>query len=139
MLASQTVVTHRLAIDMMGRTKRAEFMVLAALVMSSHALHDGFEVLRWEDGGIGPGAAGPGEPPSLPHRVGREGAGFKKTPDHNWASHGADGWRCLSLSWRAPMREPEEKKVPIGLPPPDITMDQFVDIEDGWSAREDGV
>ena len=33
-------------------------MVLAALVMSSHALHDGFEVLRWADGGIGPGAAG---------------------------------------------------------------------------------
>src|SRR5580700_3773328 len=32
--------------------------LLAALVMSSHALHDGFEVLRWEDGGIGPGAAG---------------------------------------------------------------------------------
>ena len=27
-------------------------------VMSSHALHDGFEVLRWEEGGIGPGAAG---------------------------------------------------------------------------------
>src|ERR1700677_3356339 len=33
-------------------------MALAALVMRSHALHDGFEVLRWEDGGIGPGAAG---------------------------------------------------------------------------------
>ena len=33
-------------------------MALAALVMSSHALHDGFEVLCWEDGGIGPGAAG---------------------------------------------------------------------------------
>jgi hypothetical protein len=33
-------------------------MALAALAMSSHALHDGFEVLRWEDGGIGPGAAG---------------------------------------------------------------------------------
>src|SRR6202167_6515295 len=33
-------------------------MALAALVLSSHALHDGFEVLRWEDGGIGPGAAG---------------------------------------------------------------------------------
>ena len=64
---------------------------------------------------------------------------FKKTPDHNWASHGADAWRYLSLSWRAPMREPEEKKVPIGLPLPDITMDQFMDIEDGWSAREDRV
>src|ERR1700722_1857051 len=36
---------------------------------------------------------------------------FKKTPEHNWASHGADAWRYLSLSWRAPMREPEEEKV----------------------------
>src|SRR4029077_20481541 len=33
-------------------------MALAALVLSSHALHDGFEVLRWEEGGIGPGTAG---------------------------------------------------------------------------------
>ena len=43
---------------------------------------------------------------------------FKKTPEHNWASHGADAWRYLSLSWRAPMREPEEEKVPIGIPLP---------------------
>jgi hypothetical protein len=64
---------------------------------------------------------------------------FRKTPEHNWASHGADGWRCLSLSWRAPMREPEEKKLPIGLPLPDITIDQFMDIEDSWSMREDRV
>jgi MFS transporter, PPP family, 3-phenylpropionic acid transporter len=33
-------------------------MALAALVLSSHTLHDGFEVLRWEEGGIGPGTAG---------------------------------------------------------------------------------
>src|SRR5580693_5405044 len=33
-------------------------MTLAALVMSSHALHDGFEVLRWQEGGIGSGTAG---------------------------------------------------------------------------------
>ena len=33
-------------------------MALAALVLSSHALHDGFEMLRWEEGGIGPGTAG---------------------------------------------------------------------------------
>jgi len=33
-------------------------MALAALVLSSHALHDGFEVLRWQEGGIGPGMAG---------------------------------------------------------------------------------
>jgi hypothetical protein len=40
---------------------------------------------------------------------------------------------CLSLSWRAPMREPEEEKVSIGIPLPDMTMDQFMDIEDSWS------
>jgi hypothetical protein len=33
-------------------------MALAALVLSSHTLHEGFEVLRWEEGGIGPGTAG---------------------------------------------------------------------------------
>jgi PPP family 3-phenylpropionic acid transporter len=33
-------------------------MALAALVLSSHAVHDGFEVLRWQEGGIGPGTAG---------------------------------------------------------------------------------
>jgi PPP family 3-phenylpropionic acid transporter len=33
-------------------------MALAALVLGSHALHDGFEVLRWQEGGIGPSTAG---------------------------------------------------------------------------------
>jgi hypothetical protein len=64
---------------------------------------------------------------------------FKKTPEHNWASHGADAWRYLSLSWRAPMREPEEEKVPFGIPLPDLTMDEFMDIEDSWSKQEDRV
>jgi hypothetical protein len=64
---------------------------------------------------------------------------FKKTPEHNWASHGADAWRYLSLSWRAPMREPEPEKVPIGIALPDMTMDQFMDLEDSRSMREDRV
>jgi phage terminase large subunit len=55
---------------------------------------------------------------------------FKKTPDHGWASHGSDAWRYLSLSWRAPMREPEEEKAPIGIPLSDLSFDQFMDIED---------
>ena len=64
---------------------------------------------------------------------------FKKTPDHNWASYGADAWRYLSLSWRAPMRKPEPEKIPVGIPLPDLTMDQFMDLEDGWSRREERV
>jgi phage terminase large subunit len=64
---------------------------------------------------------------------------FKKTPEHNWASHGADAWRYLSLSWRAPMREPEPAKVPIGISVSNLTMDQFMDLEDSWSTREERV
>ena len=33
-------------------------MLVAALVVGSHALHDGFAVIRWRSAGIGPGAAG---------------------------------------------------------------------------------
>jgi hypothetical protein len=29
--------------------------------------------------------------------------------------------------------------LPIGLPLPDMTMDQFMDIEDSWSTREEMV
>ena len=52
--------------------------------------------------------------------------------------------RCASRRVAMPvsvlaMREPEEEKVPIGLPLPDLTMDQFIDIEDCWSMREDRV
>jgi hypothetical protein len=45
------------------------------------------------------------------------------------------GWRCLSLSWRAPMREPEEEKVP-GIPLPGLTMDQLLDLEEDPTRRE---
>jgi phage terminase large subunit len=56
---------------------------------------------------------------------------FKKTPAHNWASHGADAWRYLSLEWRAPMREPEsEPPKPAGIALPELTWDQFMDLED---------
>jgi hypothetical protein len=37
------------------------------------------------------------------------------------------------------MREPEEEKVPVGISLHDLTMDQFMDLEDGWSMREDRV
>lgn len=36
---------------------------------------------------------------------------FRKTPAHNWASHGADAWRYLSVSWREP--PPPEETSPI--------------------------
>jgi hypothetical protein len=33
---------------------------------------------------------------------------FKKTPLHDWASHGADAFRYLAMSWREPMKDEDE-------------------------------
>lgn len=46
---------------------------------------------------------------------------FRKTPAHNWASHAADAWRYLSLSWREPIA-PEETKPARGAN--EMTMDE---------------
>jgi phage terminase large subunit len=64
---------------------------------------------------------------------------FKKTPDHNWASHGADAWRYLSIAWRAPMREPEPEPRPAGISMNAMTMDQLMAIEDDRAVRRDRV
>ena len=48
-------------------------------------------------------------------------------------------YRIPDFCWRYRHQQPEEEKVPIGLPLPDMTMDQFIDIEDGWLMREDRV
>ena len=71
-------------------------------------------------------------PAVLPHRVGREGAGpSRRRPN-------TTGPRTAQMAGGAsPTREPEEQKVPIGLPLPD--MEQFMDIEDSWSMREERV
>jgi hypothetical protein len=37
---------------------------------------------------------------------------FSKTPKHDWASHGADAFRYLAVSWREPVA-PEEEMSPI--------------------------
>ena len=44
--------------DLLRLPMFARLMLVAALVGGSHALHDGFEVIRWRAAGIGPGAAG---------------------------------------------------------------------------------
>jgi MFS family permease len=61
-------------------------MALAALVLGSHALHDGFEVLRWQEGGIGPGAAGLLWSEGVLAEVGRFRGGGSNAPEAAWAS-----------------------------------------------------
>lgn len=55
---------------------------------------------------------------------------FKKTPKHDWASHGADAWRYLSLAWRAPARPEEPKPKPKVKGLAEMTIDEFMAIED---------
>lgn len=33
---------------------------------------------------------------------------FKRTPLHDWASHGADAFRYLAMSWRTPIASEDE-------------------------------
>ena len=33
---------------------------------------------------------------------------FRKTPKHDWASHGADAFRYLAMSWREPIANDDE-------------------------------
>ena len=44
----------------------------------------------------------------------------------------------VSVMARADAR-PEEERVPVGIPLPDLTMDEYMDIEDSWSKQEDRV
>jgi len=44
--------------DLLALPMFTRLMLVAALVGGSHALHDGFEVIRWQTAGMGPGAAG---------------------------------------------------------------------------------
>jgi phage terminase large subunit len=34
---------------------------------------------------------------------------FERTPKHDWASHGADSFRYLSMAWQQPVSLPSEK------------------------------
>ncbi len=36
---------------------------------------------------------------------------FRKAPKHDWASHGADAWRGLAMSWREPMAAVEVQPI----------------------------
>lgn len=55
---------------------------------------------------------------------------FKKTPLHNWASHGADAWRTLANAWREPAipGEPPPPK-PLGKPMNELTYNDIHDLD----------
>ena len=48
----------------------------------------------------------------------------------------ADGWRYLSIAWRAPMREEKTKELPIGIPIGELSHDEFFGIEDRPTQRQ---
>jgi len=54
---------------------------------------------------------------------------FRKTPAHDWSSHGADAWRYLSVAWRqawaAPPEPPKENK-----PLNQLTYNELLEIDE---------
>ena len=45
----------------------------------------------------------------------------------------------VDLVGRAPMREPEPEHLPPGISMNALTMNEFMDLEDSWSARRERV
>ena len=54
----------------------------------------------------------------------------KRTPDHDWASHGADAWRYLSLAWKYPAKPPAPKPPEPMRGIGQITVDEFLKLVD---------
>lgn len=60
---------------------------------------------------------------------------FRKTPLHNWASHGADAFRMLAVAYRERMpKRPEKPKVPQPMPK---TLDQMIKDFEREQSRDD--
>jgi phage terminase large subunit len=59
---------------------------------------------------------------------------FRKTPKHDWASHGADAFRYLAMSWREPIA-PEEEMSPLQRLREDIKKPRT--WNDIWKSRAD--
>lgn len=61
---------------------------------------------------------------------------FRKSPSHDWASHGADAWRGLSLSWKEPVPAEEAKPVRAAH---EMTMDEAWELarprRPDWNAQ----
>ena len=62
---------------------------------------------------------------------------FLKTPAHNWASHGADAWRYLSLGWHAPARPARPKdEAPRMAALAEMTYDEMEALAKRLESRE---
>ena len=61
---------------------------------------------------------------------------FKKKPEHNWASHGADAWALSVAVLARPDARAGAQEVPIGISMSDLIMDQFVDLANAGSRQE---
>ena len=55
---------------------------------------------------------------------------FRKTPKHDWASHGADAFRYLSMSWREPIANDDEPDPIKELLRPKTLNDHWQDFVD---------
>jgi hypothetical protein len=62
---------------------------------------------------------------------------FRKTPAHNWASHGADAWRTLANAWRFADKPVEKPNPPlIGVAMNAMTYDDLHGIEESPARGE---
>jgi phage terminase large subunit len=51
---------------------------------------------------------------------------FRDNPEHDWASHGADAWRYLSMAWKMIRNELPPPKKPLFIPTQELTIADYV-------------
>lgn len=51
---------------------------------------------------------------------------FRDTPEHDWASHGADAWRYLAMAWRMIRKELPPEKPRLYIPTQELTIADYV-------------
>jgi phage terminase large subunit len=59
---------------------------------------------------------------------------FRDNPEHDWASHGADGFRYLAMAWKMIRKELPPEKPPLFIPTRELTIADYVTY--GNRARE---
>jgi phage terminase large subunit len=59
---------------------------------------------------------------------------FRDSPEHDWASHGADAFRYLSMAWKMIRKELPPEPVPLFIPTKELTIADYVAY--GNRARE---
>jgi len=64
---------------------------------------------------------------------------FRDNPEHDWASHGADGFRYLAMAWKMIRKEVPPEPAPLFIPTRELTIADYVKFGNERSEKRERV